>query len=137
MKSIAHFFKSTWNFFFSKKETQLGCDGLPIKNDYKIVTVDINKTCLYCLGETRMEFNGKMVKCPNCEGTGKYTHWAKVIAESKTIEQKVEKSQPHTQLFRKQQLTGKICRIGKSRFRIKKKIGLTGSEKLRYEITQL
>lgn len=44
---------------------------------------------------------------------------------------------PQTQLFRKHQLLGKIYRLGKSRFRIKKKSGFTHPEKLRYEITQL
>lgn len=130
---MKNFFKSIGNFFRPKKEkVELGYDNLPRKNYYKIVAIDVNKTCLYCLGERRMEFNGKMVKCPECEGTGKYTYWAKVIAESKTIEQKVEKPEPRTQLFRKQQLIGKICRIGKHHYRIKEKLGFTGSEKLRY-----
>lgn len=50
---------------------------------------------------------------------------------------KIKLSKPHTQLFRNQQLPGKIYNIGKSRFRIKKKLGMTHPEKLRYEITQL
>lgn len=55
------------------------------------------------------------------------------IIKSKWIEQKIEQPKPHTQLFRKHQLQGKVYRLGKSRFRIKKKIGQAG-EKLKYHI---
>lgn len=44
---------------------------------------------------------------------------------------------PRKMSFNKQQLPGKIYNIGKSRFRINKKLGTTASAKLRYEITQL
>lgn len=54
-----------------------------------------------------------------------------------SVEKIINHSKPRTQLFRNQQLPGKVYSIGKSRFRIKKKIGLTASEKLRYEITQI
>lgn len=64
---------------------------------------------------------------------------AQTLAQKATspeaIRQKLFKRQTH--LFRKHQLLGKICRIGKHRYRIKEKLGFTGSEKLRYEITQL
>lgn len=136
---MKNFFKSIWNFFFRKKKTiELGCDGLPRKKEFKIIAVDIDKTCVYCLGEKQMEFNGRMIDCPDCEGTGKYTIWAKIKEPSSNPEAIGKKLfKPQTQLFRKQQLSGKILNIGKSRFRIKKKLGLTESEKLRYEITQL
>lgn len=55
------------------------------------------------------------------------------VIQSKVIEQKVEKPKPHTQLFNKHQLSGKVYNVGKLRFRVRKKIGEVG-EKLKYHI---
>lgn len=58
---------------------------------------------------------------------------ADVIVESKVIGQKVKK--PQTQLFRTQQLPGKIYNTGKTRFRIHGLIS-TGN-KFKYDIERL
>lgn len=52
------------------------------------------------------------------------------------FEKKEKQKKSQTQLFRKQQLAGKIYNIGKSSFRIKKKLGEAG-EKLKYHIELL
>lgn len=50
--------------------------------------------------------------------------------------QEKPKEKNHSQIFRNHQLSGKVYNIGKSRFRIKRKIGEAG-EKLKYHIELL
>lgn len=68
--------------------------------------------------------------------TDKVIEMAKESVEDFKQSEKPKKTKPHTQLFRNQQLPGKIYNIGKSRFRIKKKSGESG-EKLKYDIQLL
>lgn len=108
MKTLINFFKSIWNFFFGKKESTV--------TDY---TVD------YATGKILGKSTRPAKQPPFCPET------------EKALEEIFKPKKPQAQRFRKQQLLGKIYRLGKSRFRVIKKSAFTEPEKLRYEITQL